>query len=501
MRPILLQLLLGTTMLATLFGDAVPGSAATITVDTTADELNLDGDCSLREAIQAANTDTAIDACTAGSGSDTIQVPQGTYPLTIAGAFEDQNQTGDLDVRSDVTIIGTGTSPSEIDAAALGDDRVMDVRCVDVSLPDVPIDINVTLRNLRFTNGSRTTGSGITGGGVVIEDCHDDLFDFAFSNVTIEDSEFDGNIAVAGGGLRDETGGTVTIRRSTFTNNTGVNGGGGLGTCCGGTTLIEDSTVSGNQVTTTDSSRTGGAGIAINATTVIRRTTISGNTSGTNGGGVTCQNATATIENSTISGNSGAGQGGGGMIQGLNGGFNACTITVDSSTITDNLGSKGGGYFVDAGTATLTNVIVAGNSTTGTGPDVSGTFTSGDHNLIGDGSGGVGFIQPNDLVGTSGSPIDPGLAILNANGGPTQTHLPQPGSPAVDSGGTTLLEDQRGEPRPFNLISDRGSVEVQQADIPAIPVLSPLGTAFLAVTLLSIVVLLVRRRSQNCVPS
>ena len=30
-------------------------SAATITVNTTADELNVDGNCSLREAIQAAN--------------------------------------------------------------------------------------------------------------------------------------------------------------------------------------------------------------------------------------------------------------------------------------------------------------------------------------------------------------------------------------------------------------------------------------------------------------
>lgn len=36
---------------------------ATINVNTTDDELNNDGDCSLREAIRAANTDTAVDAC------------------------------------------------------------------------------------------------------------------------------------------------------------------------------------------------------------------------------------------------------------------------------------------------------------------------------------------------------------------------------------------------------------------------------------------------------
>lgn len=63
--------------------------AATITVNTTADENNADGDCSLREAIRSANGDVAIDACTAGSGADTVSVPAGTYTLSIAGAGED----------------------------------------------------------------------------------------------------------------------------------------------------------------------------------------------------------------------------------------------------------------------------------------------------------------------------------------------------------------------------------------------------------------------------
>jgi CSLREA domain-containing protein len=54
-------------------------TAAAITVNTTDDELNADGDCSLREAIVAANTDTAVDACPAGSGADTINLPAGTY--------------------------------------------------------------------------------------------------------------------------------------------------------------------------------------------------------------------------------------------------------------------------------------------------------------------------------------------------------------------------------------------------------------------------------------
>ena len=72
--------------------------AANITVTTTDDELNADGDCSLREAIQAANTDAAVDACAAGSGPDTSTPPAGAYTLSIAGAGEDAIATGDLTI-------------------------------------------------------------------------------------------------------------------------------------------------------------------------------------------------------------------------------------------------------------------------------------------------------------------------------------------------------------------------------------------------------------------
>src|SRR5687767_7755100 len=54
------------------FGPTHPAYAATINVTTFADNPATPGDCSLREAIEAANTDTAIDACPAGSGADTI---------------------------------------------------------------------------------------------------------------------------------------------------------------------------------------------------------------------------------------------------------------------------------------------------------------------------------------------------------------------------------------------------------------------------------------------
>lgn len=45
---------------------------STITVTSLADNLTSDGQVTLREAIQAANSDSSVDGSTAGSGADTI---------------------------------------------------------------------------------------------------------------------------------------------------------------------------------------------------------------------------------------------------------------------------------------------------------------------------------------------------------------------------------------------------------------------------------------------
>jgi len=55
--------------------------------------------CTLRAAIQEANT---------LAGIDTIIVPEGTYTLTIGGAGEDLVATGDLDIRDGVNLLGAG---------------------------------------------------------------------------------------------------------------------------------------------------------------------------------------------------------------------------------------------------------------------------------------------------------------------------------------------------------------------------------------------------------
>ena len=86
MRNLLLSLM-------TLLALPLAPSAATIDVNSTADTLVAgDGQCTLREAILNANgdSDTTGGDCAAGSGADLINVPAGTYALSIPGA----SQTG-----------------------------------------------------------------------------------------------------------------------------------------------------------------------------------------------------------------------------------------------------------------------------------------------------------------------------------------------------------------------------------------------------------------------
>jgi CSLREA domain-containing protein len=132
--------------------------AATITVTTIADELNSDGDCSLREAIQAANTDAAVDACAAGSGADTITFDAATdgMPIVLTGpAAEDANASGDLDILDggDLTVQGNGAGSTIVDGGGI--DRVFHV------CPGGGCANTVTLNRLTVRNGI----PGFAGGG------------------------------------------------------------------------------------------------------------------------------------------------------------------------------------------------------------------------------------------------------------------------------------------------------------------------------------------------
>src|SRR5690349_20199983 len=94
-----------------------PARAAVFTVTKTADTLDgaCNSDCSLREAVTAANS---------APGADTIQVGPGVYKLTRLNPFEDAAATGDLDVLGELTILGAGADRTILDGNAT--DRVLD---------------------------------------------------------------------------------------------------------------------------------------------------------------------------------------------------------------------------------------------------------------------------------------------------------------------------------------------------------------------------------------
>ena len=273
-------------------------------------------------------------------------------------------------------------------------------------------------------------------------------------------------------------GGSLTLASSTIASNQGGAGSPGVGGYPGlgeggglliqsqtGMLAITGSTLSGNS-TTGDG---GGGGISNWGTLTVSNSTLSANSaifSGVygDGGGISNEGGTLTVSNSTLSGNSAPNGGGGGIYNtGYFGGAGALTVT--SSTLSGNSANTGGGIdnFGAYASTVSRNTLVAGN-TAATSPDLSGTFTSQGHNLIGDGTGGSGF-NVTDLVGTAASPIDPRLGPLQDNGGPTPTMALLPGSPAIDAGDNTgaPMWDQRGAPfrRIVNGIIDIGAFEVQ----------------------------------------
>src|SRR5262245_12191289 len=108
---------------------ASSADANTIDVTIADDVVADDGRCSLREAVRSANLDAAPFAsageCAAGDRADTINLPTGTFPLSISGTDEDA-QAGDLDVLGELTIAGAGAGATTVDANHI--DRVLDVK-------------------------------------------------------------------------------------------------------------------------------------------------------------------------------------------------------------------------------------------------------------------------------------------------------------------------------------------------------------------------------------
>jgi hypothetical protein len=134
----------------------------------------------------------------------------------------------------------------------------------------------------------------------------------------------------------------------------------------------------------------------------------------------------------------------GGGIQNIGGALALTNCTVSGNSAT----SYRGGLLNYSGTPALANTIVAGN-TAGTEPDAAGVFTFTGYNLIGRTDCSSGWIST-DLTGTGSSPLNPRLAALGNNGGPTQRMAFLPGSPAINAGNNALVVDASNNPLTYD---------------------------------------------------
>jgi hypothetical protein len=408
---------------------ANPAEAATLTVTNTSDS----GAGSLRQAVSdasaAAGDDVIVFDPTLFSSSQTISLLSGIAIPATGGAL---------------TIQGTGASLLTIQR----DPSVSTLQLFNTLA-------SLTMSGVTLQNGV----ASLSGGAVLVK---------GNATLTLVDSVLTGNAAQFGGAI-SVYGGFLDLERCTITTNSASTGGGAIsfsipGGRATGSLLVENSTITGNTVTTKISGPyNGGGGIIFTGTVAT-----SAPAQFTPGSLV--------IRNSTISSNSSAGSGGGVYME-----FATGSMLVQDSTITGNTaGTVGGGirtYFLEGGgQLTVTNSVISNNSAHVAGQDINCSNPINiNYSALGMNDAATQFsaTSGNILLGPVGAPINFMLGPLSNNGGPTQTEVPQAGSPLINAGSNALVpvsltSDQRGAQyrRIFGGTVDIGAVEVQ----PPIPV-------------------------------
>jgi len=448
----------GPTLIAgiCLWGSAMSASAEVFQVNSMLDALDADlndnlcitatGDCSLRAAIQQAN---------AIGGGHIIELPAGTYNLSVRGDQDDTGVMGDLDIHSHIVINGAGADVVAIDG--MRSDRVFHV------LSDGHLVLNsVTVRNGWIMHNS--TGGGIDNRGVL----------------EVNDSNIVRNYAPGMGGGINNFMGTVTINRSLIADNGTENTGAGINNQDGDLT-INATTIRDNNSYMFPGVILGGGifNSALFNTLKITDSTISGHKVYVDGGGIYHLLGTLLVTNTTISENF-AGRNGGGLYHANGNSDYGLTNKLVNVTIANNqaqgydtgggdLGKGGGGIYNTGGVPlNIVNSIVAGN-TMGSDCSDNGRINSMGYNLDSDASCG----WSGDATSISGGHA--GLSFLDDNGGPVETMALAADSDAVDAANDAECPatDARGYTRPASGC-DMGAYEFDGI-APIDPVTAPPG--------------------------
>ena len=401
---------------------AVPRDAAAgnvVVVTTNQDNDNLDGLCSAREAIQALNEDTIVDACD-GTGANTIQLAP-----SVINVFDP------LRPASDMTIIGAPAGTSAISGQSF--DRAFIISNQD-------LDFSVTLQDFQIQSGRTVAGgAGINNGEQL-----------TLMNMTMTNNE----ALTSGGAISNSPTGNLTILNSEIAGNFSRSGTGGAAVYSSGTLTIRDSYIHDNGDPAMGAN---GGAISNLGTMTLERVLLAENTADTTvdpvddgNGGAIFNNGTANIRNTTISGNIAAN--GGAIFNDEDG-----TVNLEFVTIANNTGLPDSGSAQDTdgihnlGVVNVRSTIIANGG---------GSQDCNAANLTSNG----GNVEISDTCGLDGlgdkTGIDPMLGGIADNGGPTETHALNDGSPAINAAvGACPADDQRGEARPQGNGCDAGAFE------------------------------------------
>ena len=498
---------------------SAPAGAATRTVTEPGDwdDGTCDADCTLREAINHANS------------GDTVNFNENdTYVLSLGEIVIDKDLT--IEGRDGAThgnTIISGNNASRVFRITAGWTTIKNLTITNgqpsaeepgggiANYQDLTLE-NVVVSNCTATNAS---GGGIYNyGWVYLKDClitgntaQGDAVTYTINGggiyckneppvqaeLIMEGTVVSLNQAVElGGGLSAITS-DLDITGCTFDQNQSSTGSGYYG---GGGMYAHDSEVDVidcqfNQNT----AAWGGGGIAAehHSALSIDGSTFYRNSTGFGGGGIFFSQGIFKATNSTFSDNLADYSGGGLALRDLDGtiGVNLLSfVTITNNTAdadcdgggTCDDGAGGGLYFENPGLLELKGVIVAGNSdrsVTLKFADIyhaSGTLQSNGYNLIGDNtSAGTAFPAGlpngnNDYVGTSASPLTGVVQGITDNGGLTWTCALPAGSLAInhgppdcaDGGGSAVTTDQRGLGRNRGGCPDIGAYETPAGGTP-----------------------------------
>lgn len=209
---ILMILALGGALSGTRVAHAAAGN---IVVNTPEDEVASDADCSLREAIIAANENRPVSGCAAGSSSTvdiiTFSPQYAFFPITITStsplATRGSPYWGDFNITESLMILGNpGATTILIDESLALNERLIHVNVGSGS---------VTLRDITLTGGK--PGEGFSVGGAVYNES---------GTLRIENCDIVNNrVFQSGGGIFNGAGAVLRVTNSNFESNSANRGG------------------------------------------------------------------------------------------------------------------------------------------------------------------------------------------------------------------------------------------------------------------------------------